>query len=229
MERERGEELVTFIQDAARKRRLGQAVSRMMDVPSVPPGDLAHAQLRQLLCADVTTAERATMLRWRAERGMDQPETAMRRLREDLRDEARVKELVQKWRPRLAAARYKKRPAGTGLRTEHFKPFFEALEGGVVVLFEAIERFAIPDSIAMRLDAAAQATRRLNDVDTRRHTGAHRHGRGPLQGGVARARELGGENHRPRAPLLRSDGRRPKQAHKTHSQLAATHPELAYT
>ena len=42
MERERGEELVTFIQDAARKRRLGQAVSRMMDVPSVPPGDLAH-------------------------------------------------------------------------------------------------------------------------------------------------------------------------------------------
>ncbi|EOD08495.1 hypothetical protein EMIHUDRAFT_249046 [Emiliania huxleyi CCMP1516] len=58
-ERERGEELVTFIQDAARKRRLGQAV------PSVPPGDLAHAQLRQLLCADVTTAERATMLRWR--------------------------------------------------------------------------------------------------------------------------------------------------------------------
>jgi hypothetical protein len=65
MERERGEELVTFIQDAARKRRLGQAVSRMMDVPSVPPGDLAHAQLRQLLCADVTTAERATMLRWR--------------------------------------------------------------------------------------------------------------------------------------------------------------------
>ena len=43
-ERERGEELVAFIQDAARKRRLGQAVSRMMDVPSVPPGDLAHAR-----------------------------------------------------------------------------------------------------------------------------------------------------------------------------------------
>ena len=94
-ERERGEELVAFIQDAARKRRLRQAMSRMLDVPSVPPGDLAHAQLRKLLCADVLSAERATMLRWREERGMNQPENAMRRLGEDLRDKARVKELEQ--------------------------------------------------------------------------------------------------------------------------------------
>ena len=89
-ERERGEELVAFIQDAARKRRLRQAMSRMMDVPSVPPGDLAHAQLRKLLCADVPSAERATMLRWWEERGLNQPENAMHRLGEDLRDEARV-------------------------------------------------------------------------------------------------------------------------------------------
>ena len=81
-ERERGEELVEFIQDAARKRRLRQAMSRMMDVPSVPPGNLAHAQLRLLLCADVSSAERATLLRWRAERGMNQPENAMHRLGE---------------------------------------------------------------------------------------------------------------------------------------------------
>ena len=36
---------------------------------------------------------------------MNQPENAMHRLGEDLRDEARVKELAEKWRPRLAAAR----------------------------------------------------------------------------------------------------------------------------
>ena len=34
--------------------------------------------------------------------------------------------------------------AGTGLRTEHLKSFFESLEAEFVVLFEAIERFAIP-------------------------------------------------------------------------------------
>ena len=34
-------------------------------------------------------------------------------------------ELAEKWRPRLAAARYQKQPAGTGLRTELFEPFFE--------------------------------------------------------------------------------------------------------
>ena len=67
-EEERGAELVAYIRDAARKRRLGQAVARMMDVPSFPPSNVAYAQLRQLLCADVHTAERATLCSWRTKR-----------------------------------------------------------------------------------------------------------------------------------------------------------------
>ena len=91
---------------------------------------------------------------------------------------------------------------------------FEALEGGVVVLFEAIERFAIPDSIAR-----IAATRRScsSDSTTGRRRYAPAHGRGPIGMGEAlfkeawraRARELGSEDHRPRAPLLWADGRRP--------------------
>ena len=88
----------------------------------------------------------------------------MHNLSEDLRDKELFEELVKKWRPRLAAARYKKQPAGTGLRTEHFKPFFETLEGGFVVLFEAIERFAIPDSIA-RIAATVLSTQLLKRLD----------------------------------------------------------------
>ena len=81
------------------------------------------------------------------QRKFDQPERAANDLSLWLADEDNKKELIKKWRPRLAAARNKKQPAGSGLRTEHIKPFFDVLEWQFCVLFEAIERFAIPDGI----------------------------------------------------------------------------------
>jgi hypothetical protein len=55
-------------------------------------------------------------------------------------------------------------PSQEGRRTEHIKPFFDVLEWQFCVLFEAIERFAIPDDIT-RIAATVLATMLLKRLD----------------------------------------------------------------
>ncbi|KOO31974.1 hypothetical protein Ctob_016067 [Chrysochromulina tobinii] len=146
---------------AAKQRRLGQGAARMTDVPKVAPTLEAYGKLSKLLGFEIpydsplaTNEKRAAV--WR-QRKFDQPERAADDLSLWLADEDNKKELIKKWRPRLAATRNKKQPAGSGLRTEHIKPFFDVLEWQFCVLFEAIERFAIPDDIT-RIAATVLAT-----------------------------------------------------------------------
>jgi hypothetical protein len=140
----------------------------MTDVPKVAPSDEAYGKLSKLLGFDFSydsplAANDKRTIVWR-QRGFDKPERAASELVDWLADEDNKKELVKKWRPRLAAARNKKQPAGTGLRTEHIKPFFDVLEWQFCVLFEAIERFVIPETI-VRIAATVLATMLLKRLD----------------------------------------------------------------
>ena len=165
---ERLKATIEFMKLAARRRRLGQGITRMQDVPQVPPSKLAYQKLRGLLGAEVdsesTLAARDTLEQVWREQQFDRPEPKAVELAAFLADPENRVLNIKKWRPRLFAARNKKQPAGDGLRTEHIKPFFESLENDFCILFEAIERFAMPDSIA-RLASTVLSTALLKRLD----------------------------------------------------------------
>eukprot|EP00966_Prymnesium_polylepis_P041094 953729-Prymnesium_polylepis.1 len=73
-------------------------------------------------------ADRVELRAWAARRGLDAPiaerAAAFRQRLQESRDWQA--QLLLKWQPRLAAARGKKAPGASGLRTEHLKPFYLA-------------------------------------------------------------------------------------------------------
>ena len=217
-EAKRREATVEFMKLAAKQRRLGQGASRMTDVPKVAPSPEAYSKLSKLLGFEIrydsplAANDRRTAV-WR-QRRFDKPERAAKDLGLWLADEDNKKELVKKWRPRLAAARNKKQPAGSGLRTEHIKVQALLRRPRVAVLRALRSHRALRDPRQHHAHRshrpchhAAQASRRRHATPVR-GLAPYRHGRSALQGSVARAQQLDGQGPRPGDLPLRSDGRR---------------------
>ena len=59
-------------------------------------------------------------------------------------DDKWEEELLKKWTPRLMLARLKKAPGGTGMRTEHRRPFFELDLLTWATIAELVEHQIVP-------------------------------------------------------------------------------------
>ena len=164
---ERRADTIAFMKKAAWTRKLSKGAARMADVPDVPPNSTAEAQLRKLLPADVWP--KPNMQRIFNERGFHRPRRIMQTLTDWLNaDEGNINALVKQWRPCFFSARLKRAPAGTGLRTEHFKPFLDDNAKSFAILFEAIARYAMPPSIR-RLSATVLTRQILKKLENGRH------------------------------------------------------------
>jgi hypothetical protein len=126
-----------------------RAAERIIDdVPGARPGREEQEKLRRLLVPFEDVRDRYTLRSWSEQRGFHRPASErVAALKAKLRwgNAEADAALVRKWAPRLGSARIKRGPDGTGVRTEHNKPFYEIYTLQFALLGEAVAAHAISD------------------------------------------------------------------------------------